>query len=128
MRRISRFFQVTALWILLLPQVVTFVGAASNQLVLIANHDKFPVMANTVKAHEFSPDAVVMPDGTVMLDDTHCLMTSKTHLNVLADIFDFHNETDSIGDLLLHLGEWLSGFCLYVWIEIVIFKLKAMNK
>jgi hypothetical protein len=108
------------LWVLLLPYVVSFAGAASNQLVLIANNDTFPVRVNLVKVKTFvGDDAVQLPDGTVMLDDVHCLMSSKTHLNLLADNFDFRDDgIESIGDMLLGLGEWLKSFCIFVWVAL----------
>ena len=104
------FLRKTALWIVLIPWAIFGVGFASNQLVLIANHDTFPVEANTIKerilvakatvkyqdmAQELSMDPD-LPAG--MIDDTHCLMTSKTHLNFLADVFDRGNGIYSIGD------------------------------
>lgn len=114
------------LWILLLPFAVSFIGAASNQLVLIANHDKFPVMMNVVKTKEWAPNAVKLDDGTIMLDDVHELASDKTHLNYLADIFDFKAHIYSIGDILLEFGNWLSTFCPFVWGALLINK--VINK
>jgi Family of unknown function (DUF5317) len=102
------------LWVLLLPYALTGVGAASNQLVLIANHDKFPVMMNEAARAHFEPDA----NG--LIDKEHCVMTDKTHFNALADIFDLHDGWYSIGDFMLMLADWLSGFCVYVWIALVV--------
>jgi Family of unknown function (DUF5317) len=135
---ITAFFRVTFLWVLLLPYAFTFFGAASNQLVLIANGDKFPVLLNAKKismmqAAEES-EAAKLPfryfsrvndDG--MIDDTHCLMTPKTHLNALADIFDFKDGIYSIGDLLLETGAWLGSFCIFVWLALVVAKLHARS-
>ena len=104
--------RAASLWILLLPYAVGLTGAASNQLVLIANHDTFPVMMNSYAA------AHVMPEG--IDEEGHVLMTSQTHLNFLADVFDFHDGWMSIGDLLLMLGSWLSTFCPFVWAYVVI--------
>jgi hypothetical protein len=139
MSRIVSFFRSTALWILLLPYAFTFIGASSNQLVLWANDDKFPVKINPAKLQVMTggeassnPDGtvtlsgghvVVLPDGTVMMDPEHCVMTSKTHLNLLADNWDFHDTIESVGDLLLGLGDWLSNFAIFVWIAIVIERL-----
>ena len=109
-----RIFRVSMLWVLLLPYACTFVGAASNQLVLIANHDKFPVMVNEAKRVKYEPDA----NG--LIDSEHCVMTNETHLNALADVFDLKDGIYSIGDFLLMLGDWLSQFCLYVWIALVV--------
>lgn len=120
-----RFLRSTLLWILLLPYAIGFLGAASNQLVLNANGDTFPVRLNLAKAAKFAgEDAVTLPDGTIMLDETHCLMTSKTHLNWLADIFDFHEDIESVGDLLLNFGGWLQTFCPFVFVAVVCEKLR----
>lgn len=116
MRKITAFLRATSLWVLLLPYAFTLVGAASNQVVLIANHDKFPVMLNASKEAE-----VVAADG--MIDDTHCLMTRQTHLNALADIFDLKDAIYSIGDFILMAGEWLSTFCFFVWLALAVKKI-----
>jgi hypothetical protein len=109
LKHVARFFLVTYLWILLLPHAVTFAGAASNQLALIANGGTMPVQLNDISAQAFlSPD-----------DPIHVRMTHQSHLKVLADIFNFHDEIDSVGDLLLRLGDQLDGFCLYVWIALI---------
>lgn len=125
MSRIASFFRKTALWIILLPIACSFVGAASNQLVLWANNDTFPVKVNLAKLQKFSGDSVILPDGTVMMDDTHCLMTSKTHLNILADNWDFHDSIESIGDMLIDFGGWLWGFMPFVWGTVVIARLDS---
>ena len=59
-----------------------------------------------------------------MIDDVHCVMTPDTHLNALADIFDFHSATYSVGDGLLILGEWLQSFMPFVWMFAVVDKLR----
>ena len=123
MRKLVAFLQVTSLWILFLPATFTFLGAASNQAVLIANHDKFPVMLNDKTANRISPTGEPLVDPYGMLDDTHCAMTAHTHLNFLGDILDFHDAWLSIGDLLLELGAWLGTFCAFVWGALVIQKL-----
>lgn len=107
---LRRFLRQTHLWILLLPIALIFLGAASNQLVLIANHDTFPVMVNPV--HILSFVDVIPPDG--MLDRVHCIMTAHTHLNLLADIFDL-GSIQSVGDILLEFGSFLWSFAPYVW-------------
>ena len=136
MNLVRRFLCSSFLWILLAPYIVTGLGAASNQAVLIANHDKFPVMVNAVKLDEYTGepkiDIVTVLTGTpsvetekpkptdaTYIDDVHIVMTSDTHLNALADIFDFHSAIYSIGDGLLMLGEWLSGFCPMVFLALV---------
>ena len=138
--QLRQFMRKTFLWVALLPLAVTYLGTLSNQAVLWANHDAFPVMINPVKLQQFTggqPVAdttdptggrqiaqgghvFVLPDGRVMVDPVHCVMTKSTHLNWLADIFDFHDSIQSIGDLLIGVGEWLSGFAYYVWAILVI--------
>ena len=126
-----KFLRKTALWIVLAPLAITWTGAGLNQLVLNANHDTFPVEVNTRKEQIFVAKATaewqeeaaaakedgvnigMLPDG--MIDDTHCIMTSKTHLNFLADVFDFKDGIYSAGDGLIYLGEWLSSFSIFIW-------------
>lgn len=122
-----KFLRKTYLYVLAIPLLFTILGAASNQLVLYANHDTFPVSVNLVKAREMAPDAVQLEDGTVMLDDTHCLMTQKTHLNWMADVFDFHNDIESVGDLSLELGNWLWNFAPFIWGAAVTRKLSEQD-
>lgn len=110
----KRFLAVTRVWILLLPLFVGFVGAASNQLVLAANHDKFPVMLSPRKVDQWKPDE----QG--MIDDVHCVMTKDTRLNFLADWIDLKAETDSPGDLLLDLGGYLEIFAPVIWALLMI--------
>ena len=127
-----KFLRKSCLWILLTPLVIGWAGTLSNQAVLWANHDTFPVMINPVKLQVFTggelsknpttgkPEisgglVIELPDGTLMTDPTHCVMTSKTRLNWLADIFDFHQSIESVGDLLIGVGEWSWGFAPYVW-------------
>ena len=134
MRKFLKILRSSFLWILMSPYIVTGLGAASNQAVLIANHDKFPVMVNAVKLDEYTGepkiDIVTVLTGTpsaekpkptdaIYLDDVHIMMTSDTHLNALADIFDFHSTIYSIGDFGLMLGEWMQSFCPFVFLALV---------
>ena len=122
-----KFLRKTALWILAVPLALSLMGAASNQLVLVVNHDKFPVEVNTLKeevmVYKMESDwkaataeagiDLPLPEG--MIDDVHCVMTKDTHLNYLADIFDLHDGIYSIGDFLLMLGGWLMIYAPFVW-------------
>lgn len=122
-----KFFRKASLYVFAIPFLFTFLGAASNQLVIKANNDTFPVLVNEAKIKEFTKgeDPLVLSDGTIMLDDTHCVMTSKTHLNLLADNIDFASDgIMSIGDLLLNVGTWSRGVVPYVWGLILLAKLK----
>jgi hypothetical protein len=132
------FLRKTSLYIFAIPVLLFGLGAASNQVVLQANHDRFPVLVNETKVREFNSEkvelgpmsiTVVKPanvdsDGVVMIDDTHCVMTSETHLNFLADVFDLGN-IYSIGDFLLMLGEWLMGFAPFIFLFDVTRKLRV---
>ena len=75
------------------------------------------------KFEQFAKNPVYSPDGAIMLDDIHCLMSDKTHLNFLADVFDFHNSIESIGDLSQELGLWMFTYCPCVWGFAVVRKL-----
>jgi len=109
--RVSVLLRVTGLWIILLPIAIGTIGVVSNQVVLIANHDKFPVMVN-----EYKRSTRELRGDDSMMDNTHCVMTNKTHLNFLADIFDFKSEgIESIGDICIDFGSWLWMFAPYVW-------------
>jgi hypothetical protein len=123
------FLRRTSLYILAIPFLFTFLGAASNQLVLIKNHDTFPVMVNDKKLQTMTdpkeksveikftkPNPAEQADGTIYLDDTHVAMTPYTHLNFLADVFDLKDGIYSIGDFLLMLGEWLSVFAPFLFV------------
>lgn len=114
-----KWMRKTSLYILAIPTLFVLLGAASNQAVLIANHDTFPVMLNKATAQKIiaqqSVETPIENGDLVMLDETHCLMTNQTHLNLLADIFDMHNSTESIGDLSLDLGGWLWVFAPFVF-------------
>lgn len=112
------FIRVTMLWIVVLPYAFQFTGVGLNQLVIVANHDKFPVMINE------DVRAAYKPDVNGMLDKEHCVMTSQTHLNMLADVFAL-GDWYSIGDGFIYLGEWLKTFCIFVWMALTIQKLKA---
>jgi hypothetical protein len=109
------FLRKTYLWLLAVPLLCTVLGATSNQIVLIANHDTFPVSVNLVRVQR-EQDIITLPDGTRMLDDVHCIASDKTHLNLMADIIDFGGNYLSIGDLLLYLGEWLWTFMPFVYV------------
>jgi hypothetical protein len=131
-----KFLRKTSLYLLAVPMLFIFLGAVSNQVVLIANHDTFPVMVNDKKLTEMSEpktsqenqsfnSIVTLKNDVVMIDDVHCVMTSHTHLNMLADIFDMKDAIYSIGDFLLELGEWLSSFSIFVFLFDVVRKLNS---
>ena len=118
MQKVVKFFRITMLWVLLLPGVCMFIGAASNQAVLISNGDKFPVLINASVISQGDVDA-----NGMLLDKEHCIMTHATHLNALADIIDTHYAWMSIGDIFIEIGLWLAAFCPFVWLALVVQKL-----
>ncbi len=150
------FLRRTSLYILAIPALVFGLGLLSNQAVLVANHDKFPVMYNDYKVNEYrlelqhklaicrvatAPDTDATDTDTSMvdpcepiefrlealkfgyLDEVHIVMTSKTHLNFLADWIDL-GTIYSIGDALLELGEWGFGFIFPLFVFDVARKLR----
>ena len=117
-------FRKAKLYILALPLLLIFVGAASNQAVLWANHDKFPVRLNAFKIAviQYRIDNTDLPpvikagiETDSMMDPVHCVMSDKTHLNLLADWIDLKDAIYSPGDLLLMLGDWLFDYAPLVW-------------
>jgi len=123
MRTFWAFVRASFLWPLLLPFALYFGGAASNQAVLIANHDKFPVMVNSQRLASFEQNSGKLVDG--MIDDVHCVMTDQTHLNALADIFDFKDAgIYSIGDLMIMSGASSEQSCIFLWIVLALYREK----
>lgn len=132
-----KFLRKTALWIVALPMLCFFLGVASNQAVLVANHDKFPVMWNDAKVNLYKLEATKAAEGGNedaqvalallehgYLDDTHCLMTPETHLNFLADWIDMKSATYSPGDEAIELGAYGMGFSPLIWAAVVIGRLR----
>jgi hypothetical protein len=109
--KVNRFLCVTMLWIIIVPQGLIQLGGGMNQLVILANHDMFPVLINPAKA------AHTLPNG--IDSDGHILMSKDTHLNVLGDIFDFHDKWSSLGDLTIELGTWMSTWAPFMWVVLV---------
>lgn len=68
-------------------------------------------------------DPNVCANGGPFLDDVHVIMTKDSKLKPLADIWDFHDVTYSIGDFMLMLGDWFMGWAPLAWLVLVIRKL-----
>jgi hypothetical protein len=126
MKKLLALARASLLWMLLLPYLMIFTGAASNQAVLIANHDKFPVMVNPVKLGHMvdSPESLSQLLSTGMIDDVHEVMTPKTHLNALADVFDFKDAVYSVGDGLIIGGSELYYPLAIAWLAIILYREK----
>jgi hypothetical protein len=121
---VKRFLSATRLWILLLPLAIGYLGAASNQVVLWANHDKFPVRLNAYKTAVFHAEiasadlpseikTAILSDD--LIDPVHCVMSDSTHLNLLADWIDLHTAIYSPGDLLIESGDWAWDYTPMLW-------------
>lgn len=144
----KKLFRIPYWYLIAIPLLCIGLGAASNQAVLVANGDKFPVSINAEKQSkmcapqdslsqaiaaalagnaktaklEASTDINLCANGGEFLDDTHVIMTAKSHLTILADIFDFHDGIYSVGDGLLMLGEWSWDISVIAWFALVIRK------
>jgi hypothetical protein len=132
-------------YLIAIPLLSLGLGAASNQAVLIANGDKFPVMVNAEKIHKAcapaidadplsalirnimhtetakDPDPNSCTNGGVFLDGVHTIMQPKDHLKFLADIFDL-GSIYSIGDFGIILGSWMWDWSLSAWVVLVLRK------
>jgi hypothetical protein len=141
--KICKFLRKTYLWVLAAPILAIVLGAASNQAVLIANGDKFPVQLNQYEIDKFharhnvsledvineilgggSKDIPLPPD---MLDTVHCVMTKDTHLNALADVIDLGGDHLSVGDLFIQLGEWSWDFAPAIFLVLGVRKLNEAS-
>lgn len=142
-----KFLRKTSLYILAVPALFFGLGLVSNQVVLWANRDKFPVMWSDYKVAEYELSleqtaaqvdksgeptdkaedaqlALVALKDEGFIDQVHVVMTSKTHLNFLADVFDLKEATYSIGDFLLMLSDWLMVFAPFLFVFDVVRKLQ----
>ena len=121
--KFMNFVRKSMLWILMTPYAILGTGIMSNQVVLQANHDTFPVLVNPIKLAGILPDGVtITPGQSQAIDEVHVTMTSQTHLNFLADVFDL-GTIYSIGDFTIMLGEWMLTFTPFIWGALVIRKL-----
>lgn len=114
-------FKRLKLYIVAIPTLCIVFGAGLNQIVLIANHDKFPVMVNHDKTvTEDSPEGLNPGD---MMDHDHVVMSDTDHFRFLSDIFDL-GSIYSVGDGFIELGEYLSSFAWFVWIYAICRKIQ----
>ncbi len=112
---------------------------------LVANHDKFPVMYNSFKVAEYATRLEKIAQGKDKkkaeaallylealshgyLDSTHVLMTPETHLNFLADWIDLRQETDSPGDLMIDLGNTGMDYSPFIWAVVAVGKLRKKEE
>jgi len=69
-------------------------------------------MSNVTQAGKVDPQ-------TGMMDRIHVAMSKETHLNFLGDIFFVGDGTESVGDILLNIGEWMNTWAPFVWAVLV---------
>lgn len=122
-------------YLIAIPILLICSGVASNQVVLVANHGKFPVMANAAMLDTFCSPKQIDPEeledippsscvkGGEMLDEVHSIMGPNSHLKALSDIFPLGKAIYSVGDGLLYLGFWLFSYTPYMWLALTIRKL-----
>jgi hypothetical protein len=140
-------------WYLIAIPLLSFgIGVASNQAVLIANGDKFPVLVNNERIVEMCKAPQPKDDSFLSLllpsmprtkqalpvhvdaqacsaggdffdgDDVHVIMKKDSKLKFMADIFDFHRDIFSIGDGLLAFGSWMFDWSPLAWLVLVLRK------
>jgi Family of unknown function (DUF5317) len=121
-------------YLLLVPILAIYLGAACNQAVFLANAGKFPVRMNAAwmdmkcSTKGMDPDEIAdIPSssckvGGEMLDERHSIMGPNSNLKFLGDIFNLGNMY-SVGDGLIYLGSWLQTFCPFMWIALALRKL-----
>ena len=113
-KRLVSLLVASRLYLLAFPYLSFGMGVGLNQAVLVANGGKFPVMVNKRAEKYFGFES----DG--MSDNVHCVMTSKTKLNFLADWINMHTVIYSPGDLLIMLGDLLTGSTKAVWAALIL--------
>ena len=141
--KLLRKFPYWYLWAV--PFLFIFLGIASNQSVLIANHGKFPVMLNEFQVAHFcsaglngedaglkfsifdsSVDFSSCERGGQFLDEVHSIMGKNSHLKAMSDIFNLSDGIYSIGDFSLMAGFWMLTFTPFVWLVLTIRKLASL--
>src|ERR1700679_1871156 len=129
--------------LILVPLLILGLGIFSNQLVLFANHDRFPVMLNQTKLSRFveKEDKPTLPFGfdsriryeesattpidlgpEGMIDLVHCVMVPDSRLKPLADVWDLGSTIFSVGDFMIMLGSWLLNFTPIMWLALILRK------
>lgn len=111
-------------YLIVVPVLLLVLGAVSNQLVLIANGGRFPVLLNPAQIVFFMQDSGKVVNGISYLDEVHTVMRHEDHLKFLADIINLgHAGVLSIGDLFIELGQFLWDFGPVMWLGLAIRKL-----
>lgn len=124
-------------YLIAIPILLILIGAGLNQLVLVANGGKFPVLLSereqitwrvaaaeakcVKKVHlglfdEEQPICRAPDFNDQFLDDIHSVMGKNSRLKFLADWIKLGREIDSPGDLMIQFGTFLWPLTWPVWI------------
>lgn len=105
---VKRFFTFLAWPLILGPQLIFWSGALLNQIAMAVNGARMPVL--------WAADNPWVPDTD------HSVMTHGTHLKLICDWINLHSSILSPGDVLLSLGELITGPCFWAWIAYILYR------
>jgi hypothetical protein len=98
--------------LLIVPQVLFYLGAALNQLVLYVNNGQMPVQF---------PGGCDADINEALAGTVHTCMVASSHLKILSDIINLNREGIwSIGDVLLTLGDVTTGPLFWCWLTLAL--------
>ena len=112
-----QFIKKSRLYFFAIPFLFVVIGAGLNQIAVNCNHDSMPVVFNEGNRDGFIHEGFprTLPDGTVLLDPRHSLLTSKSRTFLLDDIVDFGTSKFSVGDGFLYAADWMLPLMPYFW-------------
>jgi hypothetical protein len=113
MKSLIRLFQrVPNKALLIAPQLFFWVGAALNQLVLVANNGQMPVLF---------PGGCNADIREGLAGSVHTCLESATHLKFLIDFINLGRMGIwSLGDVLITIGDALSGPLFWCWLTLAL--------
>lgn len=152
----NAFLKKNHVWLILAPVLLTILGAASNQAVLIANHGKFPVMLNEKQEsvleekHEKEAAAEEKPKADAnenvkgfrisntsigtdeikngqFLDNVHSVMGPNSRLKALADVFNLRN-IYSVGDFLIIGSNFFFPYLVLVFLGLHALRYQSLQR
>lgn len=97
--------------LLVVPQVIFYLGAALNQLAIAINDGRMPVL-----------DAAECNGTSSVLGEIHSCMTPASHLKIICDWINLHTTILSPGDVLLNIGDLLIGPLFWAWLTYVLYQ------
>lgn len=104
---LRRTFSFLAWPLLVVPQIIFWLGAFLNQLAMAVNGGVMPVLWNSM--NKWEPDS------------GHVVMTHATHLKFLCDWINLHTDILSPGDLFLTVGDLLITPAFWIWLAYVVY-------